>query len=143
MLPTEATAVVNFRILPGDTIDAVVQHIRDTIHDTGITVAPLTTPPGRNPSRISSTTTLGYRTLQQTFAQLFPGVLMVPNLLVAATDSSHYGAVTQDVYRFSPARVGADALETVHGINEKISADSYIKAVQFMAQLMENAQEAR
>ena len=140
VLPTDATAVVNFRILPGDTIDAVVQHVRDTIEDSGITIAPLTTPPGRNPSRISSTTTGGYRALQRTFAELFPGVLLVPNLLVAATDSSHYGAVTEDVYRFSPARVPVDAMESVHGLNEKISADSYIKAVQFMAQLMENAQ---
>ncbi|MDE3153678.1 MAG: M20 family peptidase [Acidobacteriota bacterium] len=140
VLPTDATAVVNFRILPGDTIDGVVQHIRDTIHDTGITVAPLTTPPGRNPSPISSITSAGYRALQQTFAQRFSGVRVVPNLLVAATDSSHYGAVTHDIYRFSPVAVPADALEAVHGINERIGIDSYVKAVQFMAQLMRNAQ---
>lgn len=142
-LPTEATAVVNFRILPGDTIETVLDHVRATIEDAGIRVAPLTTPPGRDPSRVSSTDSAGYRLLQSTFAAEFPGLLVVPNLLVGATDSSHYGAVAQDVYRFSPVRVAGDALETVHGIDERISADAYVKAVAFMARFMEGAQAAR
>ena len=31
VLPHEARAVVNFRILPGDTIPVVLQHVRDTV----------------------------------------------------------------------------------------------------------------
>ena len=33
VLPSRASAVVNFRILPGDTIDDVVEHVRRTIDD--------------------------------------------------------------------------------------------------------------
>ncbi len=141
VLPTQATAVVNFRILPGDTIDGVLAHVRATVGDPAIRVEPATRVPARNPSRISPTDAEPFRVIARTVGEVFPDAVVVPNLLMAATDAVHYEGLTEHVYRLSP--LALDRLEMVHGINERVSTASYVRGVQFMARLMENAAGGR
>lgn len=138
VLPTQATAVVNFRILPGDTIDTVLAHVRDTVNDPAVRVEPLTRPPGRNPSRISPTDGEPFRRLVRTVGEVFPDALVVPNLLLGATDAAQYEALTGNIYRMSP--LALESLEAVHGINERVATASYVKGVQFMARFIQNTQ---
>ena len=138
VLPTQATAVVNFRILPGDTIDTVLAHVRATVNDPAVRVEPLTRPPGRNPSRISPTDGEPFRRLVRTVGEVFPDALVVPNLLLGATDAAQYEALTGNIYRMSP--LALESLEAVHGINERVRTTSYVKGVQFMARFIQNTQ---
>ena len=71
MLPTHARAVVNFRILPGDSIAGVLEHVRQTINDPRVQLRSM----GREisePSPISDTNSPGFEVLQQTIRQVFP-----------------------------------------------------------------------
>ena len=59
VLATEATATINFRIHPRDTVDSIIEHIRTTIEDDGIEI--LVNREFSSPaSPVSSTDTEGY-----------------------------------------------------------------------------------
>ena len=136
VLPHRARAVVNFRILPGDSVAGVMKHVRDTVGK-GIRVAAFggfsSEPPPEAPIDGEA-----FRTIQTTIAQVFPGSLTSPNLLSGATDSRHYIPLTPNVYRFHPMRVKAEDLARVHGTNERIGVKNYAEVVRFYAQLMRN-----
>src|SRR5205807_1669930 len=58
VLPNEATAVVNFRIMPGDTVQTVVDYVRRTIDEPRIQIRTL--PDAHDPSPVSGADTTGY-----------------------------------------------------------------------------------
>jgi carboxypeptidase PM20D1 len=135
VLPAEATAVVNFRILPGDTVASVLEHVRAVVADDRVKVARYGEL-AADPSPVSPVDAPAFKLLKQTVRQFFPGAILVPNLLVARTDSARYYAITDNVYKFFPAiRDEADAAR-VHGTNERLGTADYMKAIQFMASLM-------
>jgi carboxypeptidase PM20D1 len=138
VLPTEASALINFRILPGDTVASVVEHVRSTIDDPEVKIRIL--PDGHDPSVVSDTETLGFHAIEQTVLQVFPEVAAVsPYLVLGATDSRRYQDVTADIYRFTPAVLMPEDLERIHGTNERMSVDGYAKSVVFFAQLIRNS----
>ena len=137
-LPTSAKAVINFRILPGDTVATVIEHVRKAIDDPDVTITDENAGSPRNPSPISPIDSNGYLTLSKTIHQLFPDVIVVPNLLAAATDSTFYTVLTPNVYRFLAVQLDPSTFAMIHGLNERIAPEDYVKTVQFMAQLMQN-----
>lgn len=137
VLPSQAVAVVNYRILPGDTVNSVIAHTRDTIADPRVDVS-IYPASVDNPRAISPTRGPEFALLRRTIQSYFPDTAVVPYLLVARTDSVQYYAVTPNVYRFFPGvRVETD-MERVHGTNERMATAEYLKAVQFMARLMQS-----
>lgn len=136
VLPSRARAVVNFRILPGDTIEDVLRHVRETVGPE-IKVAVTGSFP-TEPSPESDVRSPEFGLLQRTIAQVFPGMLVAPSLLSGGTDTKHYRKLSQNVYRFLPVRITEKDLASIHGTNEKIAVESYGEAVRFYAQLLRN-----
>ncbi|MBK5187032.1 MAG: M20/M25/M40 family metallo-hydrolase [Gemmatimonadaceae bacterium] len=134
VLPIRAQAIVNFRIIPGETPETVLEHVRKVVDDTtvGITLAEPATPP----SPVSSTTSAAYRMLARDIAVLEPDAIVAPSLVVGATDSRQYGGYARDVYRFLPMQIGPADLERVHGTNERIGIHDYARGVAFMTLLL-------
>jgi carboxypeptidase PM20D1 len=138
VLPAHARAVVNFRIKPGDTIEGVLAHARKAIGDSRVKVKLLDAEGARDPSKVSSTASEAFRTIETTIRQVFPGTLVAPSLVLGATDSRQYERIAADVCRFAPYVIGADDTSRVHGANERISVESYRNCVQFYVQLLKN-----
>jgi len=137
VLPSRAQAVVNFRILPGDTSQDVLEHVRAVIRDPRVTTEPIGTP--SEPSEVSDVASPDFALLQRTIGQVFPEAIVAPALVLGGTDARHYGAVADDVYRFSPYRFGPSDLSRAHGIDERIPVADHAAAVRFYAQLIKNA----
>lgn len=138
VLPTHARAVVNFRILPGDSIAGVIEHVRRTIADPRVKLRST----GRiisEPSPISDTDTPSFEVLQRTIRQVFPEVLVAPGQVVAATDSRHYAELSRNIYRFCPLWANSEDLERIHGTNERVSVENYERIVRFYVQLIHNS----
>ena len=57
------------------------------------------------PSKVSSTTSFGYKTLHKTISQIYPTALVAPYLVVGATDSRHFNAISDNIYRFSAIKL--------------------------------------
>ena len=138
VLPTEAHAVVNFRILPGESVDSVMEGIRTRIADSGIAVENANAGSARNPSPVSPSDTDGYRELATTIRQCYASAAISPYLVQVATDSSYYYALSPNVYRFNPIEAGSMTLTMIHGFNEHITIANYIQFVKFEAQLIRN-----
>jgi carboxypeptidase PM20D1 len=137
VLPHEARAVVNFRILPGDTVGDVLEHVR--AHAGPEVQVSTRQATATEPSPESDVESPAFRLIQTTIAQVFPGTLVSPNLLGGGTDTKHYKDLTRNVYRFLAVRIQKEDLARVHGTNERIGIESYAGVVRFYVQLIRNA----
>jgi carboxypeptidase PM20D1 len=135
ILPTQATATVNFRILPGETSEDVMAHIKNVVGDERIQLKKS----GflSEPSPVSSITNEGYQQISQCILQVFPEVTIVPYLVVGGTDSRYYTELCENIYRFMPV---SDPIG-FHDINERVAVEDYKKALQFYYQLIKEAGE--
>lgn len=136
VLPSRARALVNFRILPGETLESVAAAVRRIIDDDRVKISAV----GHrsDPSPISSTSSREFLELRKTIGQMFPGTVSAPYLVLGATDSRYFNAISASVFRFSPIVLTKDDLKGVHGIDEKISVDTMKRAVEFYARLIRN-----
>jgi carboxypeptidase PM20D1 len=139
VLPTRAAAVINLRLLPGETIASAIEHVRKAIDDPKVQ---LTTLPVRmEPSSVSDIESPSFTLLHRTIRQTAPEAIVAPSLLVAATDSRHYSALTRNIYRFLPITLRPEDTKRYHGIDERISIQDYERCVRFYAQLIRNSQK--
>lgn len=138
LLPAKARAVVNFRILPGESSRSVIDHVSNTVNDPRVKIVPAGTT--IEPSSISDIHSPGFAKIQQTIRQLFPNVIVAPWLLVAATDSRHYAKLSNNVYRFVPLQLTRQDIPRLHGTDERISVADYERCVKFYIQLIRNSQ---
>jgi carboxypeptidase PM20D1 len=137
VLATKARAIVNYRILPGDTINKVLQNVQKTINDPRVKITALEGLRSE-PSKIADTESKSYQAVQLAIHQVFPGVVVAPGLVIAATDSRHYSDITGNILHFSPIRLRADDLPRIHGTDERISVENYNEVVKFYTQLIRN-----
>ena len=134
VLPTQARAVLNFRILPGDSVAAVVEHVRRVVDDDRVEIEVLGF--ASNPSPVAPTDGPAFQRLTDAIADVAPEALITPYLVVGATDARHFARLTDRVYRFMPVRVTPDLLGGIHGTNERIRVEDYRRVVDFYARLM-------
>jgi carboxypeptidase PM20D1 len=133
VLPSVATATINLRILPGESINSVTDHVRESIGDLPVTVTAVGT--RAEPSPIASTQSGGYRLVAGLAAKMFDAPV-APLLMIGATDSRHMSVLTDDIYRFSPLQLGAEDTAIIHGIDERISIENLGRMVSFYQQVL-------
>jgi carboxypeptidase PM20D1 len=138
VLPIQARAVVNFRILPGDSVQGVINHVTDTVDDERVTVRVLPGGESTEPSPVSDVHAEGYRHLAASVRQVRPEVIVAPGLTLGGTDSKNYVNVCDNLYRIQPMLVSTDDLARIHGTNERLEIDNYARAIQTYAQVMRN-----
>jgi len=138
ILPSQAQAVVNFRILPGDTSDDVLAHIAETVAHPRVRME-VYQGTSTEPSPVSRTESFGYRELRATVQEVFPGVGVAPFITLGGTDSKHFVQVAEDVYRFAPMRYRPELAGGIHGTDERIPVDDYLDMVRFYTRLMERS----
>ena len=138
VLPSQAKAIINFRILPGETVASVKERVEKVIDNPTVKIV-VDENFSSNPSPVSSTSSFGFRVLQKTLQETYPETIIAPGLVIAATDSRQYADVANDVYRFTPVCISRDDIGRIHGNNERISVENYLNAIRFYKRLIENA----
>ena len=144
VLPTRAAAVVNFRLLPGDRVEDVIDHVDQTIDDSRVqvTVLKLQGKP-RGASPVSPTNTAGYRVLTRSIREgsQEEDLIVAPYLTTGGTDSKHLAELSENVYRFTGVKLGSGDLDRLHGINERISIKEYARLIRIYYHLLRNLNE--
>ena len=138
VLPSKARAVVNFRIIPGDTSDSVIEHVRQTVSDSRIRVAKLGGI-ASEPSPESDTRAPDFALLERTIREVYPRAVVAPYLSIGATDARHYAKLSKNIYRFLPLTATSDDISRMHGTDERIAVEDFALAVAFYRQLIRNA----
>ena len=136
ILPASASATVNMRLLPGDTIEGAIDHFNKAINDPRVKIEVASETSGWEASKVSSTDEPAYLTLELVVRQMFDNVPVAPFVFLAATDSRHYQPICNNIYKFSPYLISPEDQSGVHGINERISQDSLVKMTAFYLRLM-------
>ncbi len=145
VLPGRAEATVNFRILPGDTREGVMQHVHGAV-DAAVPADHLkleALPGAKEASKVAPTGSPQYRVLNQTIREVFPDALVAPGLMVAATDSIHYEPISDHIFKFSPVRANGEDLKRFHGTNERLAVKNYADAIRFYHRLIMQMAAAR
>lgn len=135
VLPPDAKMVANFRIIGGDTPYTVLSRAKKTIADKKVSIKMLY---AVAPSRESTTACEEYKTVASAVAQTFEGVVVSPYLMVACSDSRHYGKISDKVYRFSPMALTNEERATIHGNDERVPLETVYKSVEFYMRLLLN-----
>lgn len=145
VLPGRAEAMVNFRILPGDSKEGVLEHVRQNV----AAVVPegkyeLFALPGKvDASKVAPTSSAQYKLLNTTIREVFPDALVAPGLMVAGTDSIHYGPISDHIFKFSPVRANPEDLKRFHGTNERLASGNYADAIRFYHRLVSVGSKAQ
>ena len=144
VLPGVAEATVNFRILPGETRESVTAHVRSQVESV---VAKekyelYAMDEASDPSKVSPTASPQYRLVNTTIREVFPEALVAPGLMIGATDSRHFGELSDHIFKFSPIVAKPVDLPRFHGTNERIAVSNYADAIRFYHRLMSQASKA-
>jgi carboxypeptidase PM20D1 len=136
VLPQEARLILNIRLLPGQNVDGVINHIRKVIANPEIGIEIYEAPFLASP--ISDINSEAYHLLVKTIQEVFPGTVAAPNLLTGMTDSRFYYKICKNVFRFSPLRLSNEDKDRPHGTNERISLSNFQEIIDFYLHLMKN-----
>lgn len=134
VLPGRAEGVVNFRILPGDTIDSVQEQVRRIVADPGIEITKHGE--GFEPSRLSTSHSDAFRLVERAVREVFPDAVVAPSLMLAASDARHFDGISDASWRFMPIRFDSEDLKRPHGTNERIAVDQLVAMVRFYHRLL-------
>ena len=137
VMPQDMTAVINFRIADGDTVESVMAHCREAVQDKGVEMRFLQ---ANDPSAIARRDGYGYRTVVESFQRYYPEAVFIPSMAVGATDAHRYEEICDTCLRCSPFMTEpAEAASGVHGTNERLLVRSYLQGIRVLIDLMEHA----
>jgi len=119
-LPQRATANVNCRIFPGETVDATLAKLK-ALAGAKVTVTanqpvrPTAVPPTLDPKILGPAKAVA--------AKHFPGTAILPLMSTGATDGIFFEAIGIPVYGVPGLFIGAD-INRAHGLNERMNVKS-------------------
>ncbi len=139
VLPMRASAVVNFRILPGESISSVTEHVKKAIGDERVKISVYGH--SNEPSPVSDVNSPGFIAIRKSVGEVFDSTITAPSLVVGATDARHYTKVTSNAFRFVPVIALPEDLKRLHGTNERISIENFKDCIRFYRRLLINCGE--
>ncbi len=120
------------RILPGDTVENVIAHLRAAAGPGDIR---LMVQRAERPSGLSPASGPAWEALATAIQILFPDTVAVPSLNYYTTDARCYEELSGNIYRFSPFRLGEG--EGLCPVNERISIENLELGIQFYQQMLQ------
>ena len=132
VLPDTAYALVNFRILPGESVDSTVNRVKEIILKTsgnGVSVEVIT---GNEPVESSPLEGDVWDFIESKIKNFWPDTVVVPFLVTATTDSRHYSIVSDNIYRFIPMQITDKEIKGIHAFNESVPVDQWERMVDFL-----------
>ena len=125
--------VTNIRINPADSVDGVLKRLATLVGDRPVTITNLES---FEPSPVSETDGPAWQKVTAAVSGTWPECIVSPYLMVQCSDSRHYGAISNHVYRFSAMDLTAQERAGIHGNNEHIRLEAACRAVAFYIRLL-------
>lgn len=136
VLSPEVEFVVNFRLIPGNSVKEVREHIAKATEGFDVEVEDIDNT--REASAVSPTDTKAYKMIEAGVNEIYPGTIVTPYLTMAATDAYKYQIVSKNIYRFMPIKINRSEQQSIHSTNEYISIENYLKMIHYFEYIMKN-----
>jgi carboxypeptidase PM20D1 len=134
VIASTARAGVNIRIMVGDTVGGVVEHVKRAIRDDRVRVDVVE---AHEPSPVSPTDDDAFRLLEDTIRVVFPDAVPAPYVMMAATDSRFFTTICERVYRYVPFRMTKAQREAIHSYDEHLDVDDFLDGIEWYQRLIE------
>jgi carboxypeptidase PM20D1 len=134
VLPQSASALINYRIAPWNSSADVMARAKSAVGSTPVTLSWVKPP--REPSKVSSTNSQGWKFVAAAARADLPQVALAPYLVVAGTDSRSFQDISQDVYRYQPLHFKLSETKMIHGTNEHMTFDNLKRSINFYMRLI-------
>jgi len=131
-LPQTVSAIVNSRILPEDSADAVEATLKRIIADEKISLSRIEPP---KPSPASPVNPYIFDKVEKIGREMWPEVVAMPTMQTGATDGLFLRAAGIPVYGLSAMFVDFED-PRAHGKDERIGVNDYYNGVEFMYRLL-------
>ena len=141
VIPSEARANLNIRLLPGHTIDTLLADLTKLVNDPQVRFevqpdAGLAAPP-------SSLESDFYATIAKAAAQEFPNAPVLPFMSAGATDSAQLRLHNVQAYGVMPFPLTDEDFRRMHGDDERLPLASFDKGVSLIARIVAEFAVAR
>ena len=134
VIPTTAQAGFSVRLAPWDNSEKVIKRLRTVAGEHTEISSEYTV----EPSPVSPTDSDAFRLLAKTVDDVYPAVDAVPYVMNGGTDSKHFTAICDNVYRFGGFRFSNEERAAMHGNDEKLKTESFLDGIQFYLKLLMN-----
>jgi acetylornithine deacetylase/succinyl-diaminopimelate desuccinylase-like protein len=134
VIPAEARANLNVRLLPGDTIDVLLNELKKLVNDPQVRLevqpnAGLAAPP-------SSLESDFYGVISKVVAQEFGGAPALPFQSTWLTDSAQLRLHNVQAYGLVPFPLAEEDLRRMHGDDERIPLAAFDKGVEVLTKIV-------
>lgn len=121
VIPPQASAQIDIRLLPGENPEAFLEDIRKVIGDDSIQIEPMLafTPTSSSPADSEL-----LQIIKEVAGKYNPGVAVVKPLLVGFTDSHYFRKKNIPSYGFIPFKLEDKDLALFHGNDERVSVEN-------------------
>lgn len=133
VIAATAKAGINIRIMVGDTVAGVLEHVRTVVDDDQVHIDVVEQ---NEPSPISPMDE-AFELIESTITEVFPDAVPSPYVMMAATDSRFFTAICPRVYRFAPFRMTKAQRESIHSYDEHLGVDAFLDGVRWYTRLLE------
>lgn len=133
IIAKEAWAMLNCRVLPGDSDKSIIEYVKKVINNENIAISVINY---KKPSPISTINTEAWETLKTTIKRTFPNSITTSFLMMGGTDAKHYHNVCDNIYRFEPCQMNQSEIAKMHNDNERMSFENIHNATKFYLDLI-------
>ena len=126
VIPPEAWANIDVRLLPGGDPKAFLESIRQVVNDPNVTVEPES--PEFRVANYSPTDTALYNAIRRVTEAYFPGTPVVPNITSGYTENQRYRPLGINAYGFTPYTATEEEGDTEHGNDERVRVEEVRRA---------------
>ena len=133
VVPPEAWAEVDCRMLPDRTTDEFISDFKALIKDTGVEVELIMSAV----PAISSTDSELYLAIEEFSQESYPGSRVAPSVSTGFTDSRFTRGLGIASYGFNPLVSTGDEYSSIHGNNERISEAAFRQSVKDLEKILD------
>jgi len=133
VIPSEATAVLNIRLLPGNTITALLAELNKLVNDPQVKLE--VQPDAGLAAPDSSLESEFYAAIVKASAEEFGGAPVLPFQSTWATDSAQLRLHNVQAYGLVPFPLSEEDIKRMHGDDERIPAAGFAKGVSLLVRL--------
>ena len=130
VIPGEARAVINIRLLPGNMIEPMLAKLQQLVNDPAIRFE--IEPSAGESAPSSSTTSDLYNAIARVAGKEFPGAPVLPYMSTGFSDSMELRMRGVQAYGLVPFPLTEEDYLRMHGDDERIPVDSFRKGVDFL-----------
>ena len=133
VVPEEARAELDVRLLPDERCDEFLEQLRDVIADPSIRIEPILA----FETRSSPADTELFRAIESVAHEIDPSALVLPRVIAGFTDAHYFRDLGIVSYGFVPRWLPPSETRGIHGPNERVSVENLERGIEATAKILE------